>query len=273
MKFKVICSDLDGTLLDNEGKLSDENSQAIKRMTEEGILFVPTTGRTICELPSIIKNHGSFRYYIYSNGSAIYDKFQNQKYETLVTKDDAAAVFDVLKKYDVFLAFHKDGGCFVDGECFGNADNYIISEAYKALLSTVTVIPKDFIDFCKNSGEMEMICAFFGKKENQEKCKAELSKITGIQITSSADGNIEIISAVANKGNAVKKFLRLVGAELDEAICVGDSTNDVEMLDAVDFSLAVGNAKPEVKSAASQVICKNTEHIAKYIYENFIQKN
>ena len=55
--YKVVCSDLDGTLLDSESRLSEENSEAISELAKRGILFVPTTGRTMLELPDEIKNH------------------------------------------------------------------------------------------------------------------------------------------------------------------------------------------------------------------------
>ena len=73
MKYKVICSDLDGTLLDSESRLSPENASAISELAKRGIIFVPTTGRTMLELPEEIRTHKDVRYFIYSNGAGIYD--------------------------------------------------------------------------------------------------------------------------------------------------------------------------------------------------------
>ena len=116
-----------------------------------------------------------------------------------------------------------------------------------------------------------MIVGFFGKEEKREaECRAELEKIPGIHTTSSADGNVEIVNEAANKGNAVRRLSELLGISTDEFITVGDSLNDIEMLELAGLSLAVSGAKPATKAAADKIICSNDEHIAKYILENII---
>ncbi len=56
MKYKVICSDLDGTLLNSKSELSAENKAAIIKLREMGIIFVPAIGRTLFELPLSVAN-------------------------------------------------------------------------------------------------------------------------------------------------------------------------------------------------------------------------
>ena len=103
MKYKVICTDLDGTLLDTESQLSAENSEAIEALVNRGIIFVPTTGRTIIELPNEVRNHKSIRYFIYSNGAGIYDSKEDKAYEKLLDSETVGKILDVLEKYKIML--------------------------------------------------------------------------------------------------------------------------------------------------------------------------
>ena len=68
MSYKILCSDLDGTLLNSDSEISAENLAAIQAVAEKGVFFVPSTGRTFAELPQQLREHPSIRYIIYSNG-------------------------------------------------------------------------------------------------------------------------------------------------------------------------------------------------------------
>ena len=274
MMYKVICSDLDGTLLDSESRLSKENSLAISELAKRGILFVPTTGRTMLELPDEIKNHKDVRYFIYSNGAGIYDVEKKADVcSRLIDKERISKILDVLSKYKLMLFCHKDRGLFMDDEAYKKHYEFIIWRAYYELFEQVPdeLRLKNFWDFIRNCDNVEMFVCFFGKNEERiDECVKELEKIDGIQVTSSAEGNIEIINSEANKGNAVTFLSEYLGISTDEFITAGDSRNDVEMLNAAGLSLAVSGANPAAKAAADKIICSNDEHIAKYILENII---
>ena len=273
MKYKVICSDLDGTLLNSSSELSEENSEAIEKITEKGYLFVPTTGRTLAEIPPAVRNHKSIRYIIYSNGAGIYDKLCDKHYETLVSGGTIDKMLAVLEDYDLLYLLHKDGFMYLDKDGYVKAEKYRVLPAYLKLFS---FIPDEyrignFMDYLHSVKEMEMLVVFFGRGEDIEaECRARLEKIPGLFVTASADGNIEIINENANKGNAIRLLSRITGISTDDFITAGDSYNDVEMLELAGLSLAVSGAKAETKATADKVICSNDEHIAKYILENII---
>ena len=71
--FEMIVSDLDGTLLGSDMNLSEKNRIAIEKLCDMGIEFVPSSGRTLYQIPSEIRENPNFRYIIYSNGTAIHD--------------------------------------------------------------------------------------------------------------------------------------------------------------------------------------------------------
>ncbi len=273
MKYKVICSDLDGTLLNSNSELSQENSLAIEKIVEKGYLFVPTTGRTLAELPPEVRNHKSIRYFIYSNGAGIYDRLEDKYYETLVEGDTMNKMLSVLEDYDFLYLLHRGGSVRLDKDAYSKVEEYRVWPAYLKLFKFIPdeLIVENFIDYLYSIANMEMLVVFFKKSEDVEaECRARLAEIPELHVTSSATGNIEIVNKKANKGNAIRLFSEIVGIPTEDFITAGDSSNDIEMLRGSGLSLAVSGAKDIVKSAADKVICSNDEHIAKYILENII---
>ena len=78
MKYiKLVASDLDGTLLDKNKEITPRLYHALEQMNEQGIYFVPATGRPFSTVPQAIK-HCLLRYVITSNGAAIYDAVEKK---------------------------------------------------------------------------------------------------------------------------------------------------------------------------------------------------
>lgn len=270
-KYKAYCTDLDGTLFDNEGRLSPENEKAIEELVKMGVIFVPTTGRTIKELPPCIKNNENVRYIIYSNGAGVLDRYTGWKSEELVEAEKAEAIFDILSDYNVLITVHKDTDCFINGEALSVSENYSVNGGYIQIFKTLTIIKENFMSFAKGLGAVEMICVFFGKDVNSKECISRLQKISGIAMTSSISGNVEIISESTNKGSGVRRLAEHVGISSEEIIGVGDQKNDIDLLNAVGCPLAVSNASHELKAVAKEIICKNTEHSVKYVLDKFFK--
>ena len=74
MKYKIVASDLDGTLLDSKGEVSAENLSAICELHARGAFFVPASGRSLSEIPRTLRDEESIRFYIHSSRAGIYDK-------------------------------------------------------------------------------------------------------------------------------------------------------------------------------------------------------
>ena len=71
MEIKLIACDLDGTLLDSRGRLSPENLDAIRRMTDEGYCFVPTSGRNREPIPQALPQFPGIRYLLTLSGACV----------------------------------------------------------------------------------------------------------------------------------------------------------------------------------------------------------
>ena len=73
MNCRLIAFDLDGTLLDNDKHIPEENLLALHEAAERGVILAPATGRILRGIPSELRELPFLRYYILSNGAAVYD--------------------------------------------------------------------------------------------------------------------------------------------------------------------------------------------------------
>ena len=131
--YKLIACDLDGTIIGSDLKLSPQNRQAIMELADRGVLIVPATGRTICEMQDVF-NLPDVRYVIYSNGAAIYDKVTGENILFGLDAEASDFIFDALNKYDTFSIIHKDGKTYADREKAQRPDDYNVNPTVKSLV-------------------------------------------------------------------------------------------------------------------------------------------
>ena len=84
MKIKAVFSDLDGTLLIDNFKTSQENIQAIQKALDSGIDFIPTTGRAISDFPKQLMSLEGINHFILTNGATVLTKLKT-KYSAKIT--------------------------------------------------------------------------------------------------------------------------------------------------------------------------------------------
>lgn len=269
--FKLIVSDLDGTLLNEKMETGEKNDAAIRAFSQRGILFVPSSGRTYYEIPECVRDNPDIRYVIYSNGTSVYDK---EKEKLILSNEisEAAAqkVIAISKKYDVYLSAHFNGRAHVPN-IFGkeNMEHYNINEYYQNILSDGECYG-DISALEKRGGRIESFVLFFHDDAELSRCCEELSGIPEILVTASVAHNLELVSACAGKGSALTALADSLGINKEEIIAIGDSTNDVSMFRAAGLSLCAANAGEETKKHADAVICSNEDGVADYVLKNIL---
>lgn len=270
---KIIACDLDGTLLNSKALLSDENKNAIINMVEKGTFFVPTTGRALYEINFDILSLEKIRYFITSNGARIFDKETGRSVETLIDSKDLEKILEITGDYKVYLTIHHNGMSFADESLSSSEqmEDFNISSYYQHHIKTTSVKMPFFKEYFSQKLEVEMVCGFFKHESELLECKERLSKIGSIFVTNSANNSIEILSAKATKGNALKAFANELGVDISDVVAVGDSPNDLTMINAAGLGLATANASERVKACADRVICSNEENVAAYLLEKFFE--
>lgn len=272
MKFKLIACDLDGTLLNSKGVLSPENEKAITELTQKGIIFVPATGRSFYEAPECVRKHPDIRYFISSNGSVIQDLKTGEKFDNLIDGTKADILHAKMRKCKLLLAHHKNNYSLVESSMLSDQimDEYNISLDFRKQLNECTT-HLDNLDSEFSRGEpCEMLSGCFKSQEQLQQFMEEIKDIKGIHCTGASSGIVEIVSSAAGKHNAITFLIKKLGFSIDEIITVGDSRNDIEMIELAPNSIAMSNSNEVLKQKAAHIGCSNDEHIARYILDNFI---
>ena len=275
MDYKIIASDLDGTLFNSSHEISEKNMAAIKWLYDNGYYFVPSSGRAFNEMPDVLKEHPLIRYYINSDGGVVYDKKEDKSYQLTMPRVVSNKVLDVLYNHKINMMLHADTVSYVDLDLHSE-EEYKACNFSKSWIDFVFEmnIPKaDFKNFAYSHEAIELFCVFFEKLEDIEKCKEIFAGMPEELTAQSNKYNLEIFSSKAGKGNALMLLADILGVDRRATIAVGDSTNDMTMVKAAGLGLAMANAVDELKANADEVICDNNSDAIDYIVERYIKND
>ncbi len=270
--YKMIASDLDGTLLQEDMSLSAENAAAMSLMAASGVQFVPSSGRTLCEMPAAVLAHESVRYVMYSNGAAIWDKHTDTHTHLCMSRAVSNAVLDIVTQYDCHILVRQGGKSYVD-RCQADRQAFIkyrLAPAHCGVIERYATLKDNLISFAYTLDTVECYALFFRDDTDMDACAQRLSAVNGVAAAPSWPHCIELFSTDAGKGAALKKLCEMTDTPVSQTIAVGDSGNDLSMIRAAGLGLATANACEPLKQAADAVICANTEHIARYILEKYL---
>lgn len=270
--YKLISSDIDGTLNNDKGCMSKENMLAIEKLSEMGIEFVPTTGRTLAQMEEVM-NLPQVRYVIFSNGSTIYDKKTDTYTYMCISKETAKEVLDLLAEYECYIIVHHGGKNYEKTyTSFEELKKYSVGKIVFDMLEKDGTDVDDFEEFIRTLDNIESFAVFFSTAEERDRCKEVLSRDSRLFVAGAWENNLEIFSIEAGKDKALKKLADMLGIDMKDVIALGDNENDAEMLKAAGLGLCVSNGKEAAKQAADKVICTNNEHVVKYTIEEILTK-
>ena len=270
--YRILASDLDGTLISTKGTVSEENEAAIRALTERGVFFVPCSGRALYEIPPMIRDNPYVRYIIHSDGACVYDKQTGERLDASMPKESVALLLDILSEYDVSMTVRHMGKSYTAAKWWNDeAGRYHrVPDAYQKFIYRYSESVAEFNSFCRNLDSVDMVCVFFHDQDELVSCRERLMKLPQFGVAASHDTNIEVFDSRAGKGEALLRLAEHLGFGADQTIGVGDSPNDRNMLERAGLSLAMANACEELKALADETVCHCDEHVVQYILEHYI---
>ena len=257
MKYKLIAFDLDGTLLDTDKNLPEENRKALEEAAAAGLIPVPATGRIYRGVPEALKSLPFIRYYILSNGAAVYDAREDRLlYRGDVPLELALRCYEYLDTLPVLYDCYQNERGWMSRSMLEAAPPYFVKEPHiLELLYGLRVPVDDLKETLRQRGEPLQKLQCFFLPQDEELRLTQLREIPRrfpeLVATTSVSNNIEINSVNAGKGKALSALCRALGFTAAEAVAFGDGSNDSEMLLAAGLGVAMANAVPEVKAATA----------------------
>lgn len=241
--IKLIMSDMDGTLLDEEGKLPRGFDEVMAELKERGVLFAPCSGRQYYSLLNTFAGYEDEFLFFAENGTIV--KYHDE--EIFSCPMDKEGALEVLKTaaenpsaYRVFC---------------GKKDAYILKEQdteefreefHKYYTHYATVD-----DYREIDDEPIKISLYDAGGQAAKRIFPIVQKFEGpMQVVRSSDWWVDVMAFGINKGIAIQQVQKRMGITPMECAAFGDYMNDAEMMSSVYYSYAVENAHPKIKELA-----------------------
>ena len=272
--YKLIVTDMDGTVLGGDHKITEENMRALKEADERGVKVVFATGR----FHDSAKEHVTFLEEVMpivsSNGAIIKHPITNEVlYCNSIDKDISLKIVETLDNLDLSYQIYTDNEILQKYKT--EEEKIKMQDFIKNTFSDKTeiIFKKDLKKDIKDLNILKFNVMDFERPLLMKEARKEVEKIEGLEVTSSWNDNVEIMNAGSSKGSAVKFLCELLNIDKEEIIAFGDNYNDISMLEYVGMGVAMGNAEEDVKKIASYITESNTESgVAKAIDDLVLEK-
>ncbi len=271
MKYDLIFSDFDGTLLKSDNTIDRKTADAIKDYISRGGHFVVCTGRMSSSIDPWLEylGIGGQRIAVAGyQGTSISDTDGNLLYCDYIDVKTVLTILKKAKELNVYVHFYDDKWVYV-------AEKNWINEEYNRLTGAPLKPVGDLIEFLAVHPELKVIKIMIVVEpaklvETLDECNR--LNLNGVQFYTSTSMFVECVSSDGGKGNGLKKVAELLGIPLDKTLAIGDNMNDIPMLKAAGMSVAVGNALDAVKAEADYIAGTNDQNPIAEAIEKFCKE-
>ncbi|MDY0781318.1 HAD family hydrolase [Tenacibaculum sp. IB213877] len=260
-KIKLVATDMDGTLLNSKGEVSNHFFDLFQELKELGVLFVAASGRQYYSIIEKLKPIKDDIYVIAENGALTMK--QNEELQIKeIHRNVYLELIETVKKIEntqVILCGRKKGYIENYGSDFIN----FFSEFYDRY-----EIVDDFLQEIDDKCLKIAIYNKEGAERNIYPYVKHLEKDLKVKV--SGEVWLDLSHNLADKGNALSQIQKKYNISADETMVFGDYNNDLEMLQKATFSFAMQNAHSNVKAIANYSTKSNDERGVEYILKKMI---
>lgn len=275
--IKLVALDLDGMLFDNSSRISKRNLTAIRSITDKGIHVVISTGRPFEGIPfDQIKGTG-INYAITANGSGIYEISTGKcLYENAMDEELVTPILNFLLTRDIHMDAFIGGKGYTPIQCVETAQKLTVPSSIKNYIITTRTRLDNILQFIhENQLKVQKMTLNFypaadGTLIDRETVRKFLVSNPSITTVCGGYNNLEFTRADANKGVGLRKLAEILGVNPDATMAIGDTENDLAIIEAAGIGVAMGNATDAVKARADYVTTTNTKDGVAAAIEHFI---
>lgn len=269
--MKLIAIDLDGTLLSSHHEISEKNIETIIKAQENGHIPAICSGRPPESIEEILSAYQLNVPYAASNGTAVKAK-EEIKIISSIDKHTVDEMVEILENHQIFYRVYTDHGVFVPEN--GNELLQVGIQKEQMKDANTEHIIKGTKIWRKQHNQLlvQKLFILFFDDMKRKLLMDQFQSFPSINVTASGPDNLEIMDKNGHKGNGLKALADSFHIPMEDTIAIGDNFNDVSMLEAAGFSIAMGNAEEKVKSLCDAVSITNDEDGVSYAIEQFVLK-
>ncbi|WP_031428011.1 Cof-type HAD-IIB family hydrolase [Flavimarina sp. Hel_I_48] len=261
-QVRLVVSDMDGTLLNKDGKVSDRFFSLYEELLDLDVHFIAASGRQYFSIIDKLEPIKDGITVIAENGG-----ISQRKNEVLLTMS--------LNRDTVKLLIEKIRG-LEDAHMVlcGKRQAYVESDHSEFL----SIFPEYYVRYEKVEDLMQVveddeffkIAVYSFKGSENSTFPAFKNDDRDIKVKVSAENWLDISDTKTNKGKALKHVQKLLGITKEETLVLGDYNNDLEMMEEAHFSYAMQNAHPNILQAARFQTKSNNEEGVEDVLEELI---
>ncbi|MBS6062829.1 MAG: HAD family phosphatase [Peptostreptococcaceae bacterium] len=272
--INLVILDLDGTLLTDEKRVTQNTLAAIDKYHKKGVQFAVCTGRSMIEATHISEISEVFSYcdYVITSGGGSIASLKDFKrlYTFNIARDKVKQIYNSIKDKENMFEVFVDDKAFCPSDALVDYKEYI-HQAFFTLIKETSVPVKDMSKFLDESkGNITMLFISFKNQKTRDEAYEIISKLDGIKAHLSWTQAIEVVLEGVDKGESVKKLAEIINVKKENIMCMGDSYNDIPMRKACDTLVAMGNGIDELKNIADFVTLTNNEGGIEHALEKFL---
>lgn len=263
--IKLIVSDLDGTLLQEDNTVKLEDAKALNQALLEGLEISIATGRMDTEIKEVLKSIGQKFHRISQNGAfastiderSIFSRtFPTDIAETIYTKVLSPKFVTIVCSYDTN---------------FTHENNEYVEDVQKRMFHPIIIDPEIGSKFAEvNPSKITLIGFENDIFDMYDKLSSEFKD--EIDLFISEKHVLDIMPKQISKGNAIRKLLDDLSLKPEEIACIGDSFNDIPMFRLTPHSFVMATAHDDVKTEGKFVVDSVAEAIEMILKENSKQR-
>ena len=275
--YKLVAIDLDGTMLNQYGIITEKTKKAISKAQEKGVEVMIASGRAITSVKRFSKEINSNKYFISGNGAITYD-IKNNKilYENILSKTKALKIIKICEENSIYYNVYTENGIIAKNLSYNTLyyykDNLTKPDENRTHINIVENV-YDYFEQREEKILKIMICDEHKTVFNSivRKLK-ELSEIEVLEVSHMSRKIIkqgtdeialeyfytEVSAKDVDKWNALEEIIGLMNISKEEVVTIGDNANDLKMITNAGL-VAMGESAPYVKQSADIIAPTNDE--------------
>ena len=276
--YKLVAIDLDGTMLNQYGIITEKTKKAISKAQEKGVEVMIASGRAITSVKRFSKEINSNKYFISGNGAITYD-IKNNKilYENILSKTKALKIIKICEENSIYYNVYTENGIIAKNLSYNTLyyykDNLTKPDENRTHINIVENV-YDYFEQREEKILKIMICDEHKTVFNSivRKLK-ELSEIEVLEVSHMSRKIIkqgtdeialeyfytEVSAKDVDKWNALEEIIGFMNISKEEVVTIGDNANDLKMITNAGLGVAMGESAPYVKQSADIIAPTNDE--------------
>ena len=271
LPIRLIALDLDGTVFDDQKRISPRTLAAIQAALEQGVMVLPATGRNLRGVPKEFLEMPGVRYALTSNGATVSVIATGRRLVNLPFDPvQAQKVYDAVQPFDCMMSIFIDGDAYTSRENDARTEQYAPPELLPYFRNSRHVVDDIHAFMQAHADGIEKFSILYKDEATRDAAWAAATAAAPVEATTSVALNLELNAPGVNKGRGLMTLAKELGLAPEQVMACGDSGNDLEMVRMAGLGVAMANATEPVKAVAKYITADNNHDGVAQAIEKFV---